>query len=113
MSIVKAGELLMKDSVQQSAALFAEATSDSQPYPIPRLIAQFYKGSISESSFKTLWQQFFPEDNMYLYYYARKANISNEQIVARLYLNELKRKTSKRTWLYFKVLKITNNIERW
>ncbi|MBN1604777.1 MAG: protein kinase [Chitinispirillaceae bacterium] len=113
MAIVKAGELLMKDSAQQSAVLFTEATSDSQPFPIPRLVAQFYKGSITESEFKTLWQHFFPKDNMYLYHFARKAYLSNEQVVAKLYLNELKRKLSRRTWHYFKALKIINNIERW
>jgi serine/threonine protein kinase/tetratricopeptide (TPR) repeat protein len=113
MSLVKTGELLMKDSLQQSLSLFSEAAGDSQPFPIPRLIAQFYKGNISESDFKTQWQRFFPEDNRYLYYFARKAYVSNEQIVAKLYLNELKRKTSKKTWLYFKVLKIVNNIQRW
>ncbi|HEX2957550.1 MAG TPA: protein kinase [Chitinispirillaceae bacterium] len=112
-SQIKMSELLMKDSTDQSNAMLAEVESDTHPFPIPHLIASFYKGKIAESVFKTKWQQFFPGDNMYLYYFARKASFSNEQVVAKLYLNELKRNTSKKTWRYFQVLKILNNFDRW
>jgi serine/threonine protein kinase/tetratricopeptide (TPR) repeat protein len=113
LSQIKASELLMKDSAGQSNIILSEVESDVHPFPIPHLIASFYKGKIPESVFKTQWQQFFPGDNMYLYYFAKKAAFSGEQVVARLYLNELKRNTSKKTWRYFQVLKILNNFDRW
>jgi serine/threonine protein kinase/tetratricopeptide (TPR) repeat protein len=113
MSCIKTGELLIKDSLEQSQNIFTAVINDSHPFPIPRLIASFYMGKISESDFKTQWLQFYPNDNMYLYYFARKAIIADEQVVANLYLNELKRNTSKKSWRYFKVLKIIYNIQRW
>jgi hypothetical protein len=77
------------------------------------MIARYYLGMIRENEFKERWEQFFPGDYSYLIYLARKASSNSEDVVAGLYLNNLKKKLPKRRWNYFRVLKILNNLENW
>ncbi|MCX7727573.1 MAG: hypothetical protein N2053_12080, partial [Chitinispirillaceae bacterium] len=80
------------------------------PFPIPRLIAKYYIGLLSEEEFIEKWKMFYPQDNSYLFFLVNKAILEKEHHKARVYLTELKKKTPKNEWNYFRALRIYNNI---
>jgi len=113
-----AGVKLGESGFHQSGELnphtiFTDVASGSHPFPIPRLIAQYYNETIDERTFKEKWSFFFPDNRFYLYYFAQKAYNDNEKEIARLYLIDLKQHLSYMTWDYLKVYKILNNMEKW
>ncbi|MDO5577049.1 MAG: tetratricopeptide repeat protein, partial [Fibrobacter sp.] len=110
---IKIGEILYRDSSQYGDSLFSLVVSGEHPFPGPRLIAQFYLGQITESTFKTEWNRLFPDSRLYLYYFARKAVFKDESVVATLYLKEFRNNLSKKSWDYFRTIKILNNLNRW
>lgn len=110
---IKIGEILYRDSSQYGDSLFSLVVSGEHPFPGPRLIAQFYLGQITESTFKTEWNRLFPGSRLYLYYFARKAVFRDESVVATLYLKEFRNNLSKKSWDYFRTIKILNNLNRW
>lgn len=113
MAAIKTGELIYRDSSHKSDSLFDFVAKADHPFPIPRLIAKFYIGQISESTFKTEWNRFYPDNRFYLYHFARKAIFKDELVVATLYLKDLRNNLSSRSWTYFRVFKILNNLNRW
>jgi len=113
MAAVEAADLIGRDNPQQRDSLLQTVVSADHPFPLPRLIANLYLDSLREIGFKDRWELLYPGDKTYLYYLARKAAMKNEQVVASIYLNELKRSLPKQRWLYFKVLKIINNVANW
>jgi len=113
MAAVEAADLIgREDPVLRDSMLNVVATAE-HPFPLPRLIANLYLDTLREIGFKERWEVLYPGDRTYLYYLARKAALKDEQIVATIYLNELKRSLPKQRWIYFKVIKILNNIENW
>lgn len=113
MAAVEAADLIGRENTAARDSLLNVVATAGHPFPLPRMIAKLYLDTLREIGFKEQWEVLYPGDRTYLYYLARKAAMKHEQVVATIYLNELKRSLSKQRWLYFKVLKILNNIENW
>lgn len=113
MAAIEAADLIGRERPTARDSLLRETAKDTYPFPVPRMIANLYLGVLPEKEFKARWEMFFPGDDTYLMYLGRKAAINHEQVVAGIYLKELKRKLPKRRWDYFKALKIVNNIANW
>jgi hypothetical protein len=60
-----------------------------------------------------VWNGLFRNDYFYLYYFARKAKINKEEIVARIYLDDLKKNVSQESWEYLLACKVYNNLAKW
>ena len=113
MAGIKLGELAARDTTQSYAKYFTAIAHGAHPFPVPRLIARFYLGEINESQFKTAWNRLFPDDFSYLYYFARKAMFKNEEVVARIYLQDFKENISTESWNYSLTVKALNNLKKW
>jgi tetratricopeptide (TPR) repeat protein len=113
MAAVKLGELAARDTTASTTKYFEEVATGMHPFPLPRLIARFYLEQISEAQFKAAWNTLFPGDFLYLYYCARKAMFKKETVVARIYLNDLKKNVSQLSWDYFLACKVFNNLDKW
>ncbi|MBN1308149.1 MAG: tetratricopeptide repeat protein, partial [Chitinispirillaceae bacterium] len=113
MAAIEAADCVGRKNLRQRDSLLQTIADGAHPFPLPRLIARFYLGVIPETDFKEKWEKAFPGDRGYLFYLARKAAINKEQVVARIYLNELKRSLPKHRWDYFRAIKIINNLENW
>lgn len=113
MAAVEAADLIGRKNGLGRDSLLNVVVSGPHPFPVPRMIARLYLGEMPENRFKEKWERFFPDDRSYLICLARKAMIHKEQIVAGLYLNDLKRKLPRRHWNYFRTVKILNNLENW
>jgi serine/threonine protein kinase/tetratricopeptide (TPR) repeat protein len=110
---VKLGELASRDSPQNSQKYFETVARGTHPFPLPRLIARFYLGEVNESQFKAQWNRLYPEDYSYLYYFARKAMFKKEEVVARIYLQDLKQNVPAESWNYIIACKVINNLKKW
>ncbi|MBN2037836.1 MAG: protein kinase [Chitinispirillaceae bacterium] len=111
MAAIKLGELSSRDSLHPR--YFEMAARDPHPFPLPRLIARFYLGEINESQFKAVWKRFFNEDYSYLFYFARKALIKREEVVARIYLEDLRQIVPVQSWNYMVAVKAINHLRKW
>jgi hypothetical protein len=113
MACVNAADLMGRQSLQARDSLLRYVVAGPHPFPIPRQIARFYLDEIRESEFIQYWESLLPGDRTYLFYLARKAAMNKGQVVAGLYLNELKRKLPRQRWDYFRIIKILNNLDNW
>jgi serine/threonine protein kinase/tetratricopeptide (TPR) repeat protein len=113
MAAIEVADIMGKDNAAYRDSLLNYVATGSHPFPLPRLIANLYLDTLREMGFKERWEALYPGDRTYLYYLARKAAMKNESVVATIYLNELKRNLSKQRWLYFRVLKVLNNVDNW
>lgn len=113
MAAVKIGELSLRDTNNLSdKKIFKEIMNSNTFFPHPKLISAFYCDSISNSEFKQNWIKLYPNDNFYLYHLARKAKCNKEDVVAKIYLKELKQ-NSLHTWNYFFVSKLLSRFDLW
>ncbi|MBN1576617.1 MAG: protein kinase [Chitinispirillaceae bacterium] len=113
MAAIEAADCIGRKNIRQRDSLLQTVITGAHPFPLPRLIARYYLGIIRETEFKGQWEKFFPGDRGYLFYLARKAAVNKEQVIAGIYLNELKRSLPKQRWDYFRAIKIINNLENW
>jgi serine/threonine protein kinase/tetratricopeptide (TPR) repeat protein len=114
MAGIKLGELGSRDSLQQAYSKYFESVARGQhPFPLPRLIARFYLGEVNESQFKAVWDILYPDDFSYLFYFARKAMFKKEEVVARIYLDDLRHNVAPLSWNNLLALKAINNLRRW
>jgi serine/threonine protein kinase/tetratricopeptide (TPR) repeat protein len=113
MAAVKLGELASRDSAQNNQKYFETVARGAHPYPQPRLIARFYLGEVNESQFKADWNRLYPDDYSYLYYFARKAMFKKEEVVARIYLQDLKQNVPQESWSYLVASKVIFNLKKW
>jgi serine/threonine protein kinase/tetratricopeptide (TPR) repeat protein len=113
MAALKLGELASRDSAQNYAHYFEAVARGEHPFPLPRLIARFYLGEVNESQFKTVWNLLCPDDFQYLCYCARKAMLKKEEVVARIYLQDLIRNIPSESWNYIMASRAMNNLKKW
>jgi serine/threonine protein kinase/tetratricopeptide (TPR) repeat protein len=113
MAAIKLGEISSHDSVQNFAHYFREVAGGDHPFPLPRLIARFYLGEVSESRFKAAWDILVPGDFFYLYYCARKAMFKQENVVAGIYLQECIQNLPSESWNYIMANRAMNNLKKW
>jgi serine/threonine protein kinase/tetratricopeptide (TPR) repeat protein len=113
MAAIKLGELAARDSARSGAPYFEEVARGDHPFPLPRLVARFYSGEVSEGRFKAAWNLLYPDDYSYLLYCARKAMFNQEEVVARIYLQDLKENVSSESWNYLVANRAINNLKKW
>lgn len=114
MAAIRAGELAVNDSTPpDSVPLFRKIVESPHPFPLPRLVANYYLGNISEQEFKEKWLFLYPSDPNYLYYTARKYSLQGNRRAASNHLQRLKAKLPPSSWSYFRVIKILHDINRW
>jgi tetratricopeptide (TPR) repeat protein len=114
MARIKMGEIASRRPIGESADdIFESVIDDAHPFPLPRIIAQFYTGALSESQFTERWQRLFPSGKGHLYHLAKKAAMENEQIVASIYLKELVQSLSQSSWEYLRIYRILANLSKW
>jgi tetratricopeptide (TPR) repeat protein len=93
--------------------LFHEITNGAHPYPLPRIIASYYLGKITEIEFLSMWDNLYPQDSWSLYYIARKLLLQGNREEAISVITVLQRQLPQRSWRSFQVLKILYNPDRW
>jgi tetratricopeptide (TPR) repeat protein len=113
MAALKLGELASRDSTRNFEKYFETVVQAGHPFPLPRLIARFYLGEADESQFKAAWNRFYHDDFQYLYYCARKAMFRNEEVVARIYLQELIQNLPSESWNFIMASRAMNNLKKW
>jgi serine/threonine protein kinase/predicted Zn-dependent protease len=113
MAAIAQGLLICKDSTEAANALFKNVLEGDHIFPLPRLIAAYFQGMVSDSVFYQKWQRLSPDNPWYLYYQARKHYCANKKAQSLQLLNKLLGRLSKKEWAYFRVFKILNNIDRW
>jgi tetratricopeptide (TPR) repeat protein len=110
---IKMGELAEKAECEESAeSIFAEVDSADQPFAVPRLIARYYAGQVSETAFTDAWHFYYPEDWYYLYHMARKAIMKGEKVIAEIYLNQLLQSLPSGSMRYVQVYQMVNNLDK-
>nr|MCU0608811.1 protein kinase [Chitinispirillaceae bacterium] len=62
---LRLGELAFRDSATDFSAYFRQVRDGSHPFPLPRLIARFYLGELSEEEFTKEWKKLCPNDHTY------------------------------------------------
>jgi serine/threonine protein kinase/tetratricopeptide (TPR) repeat protein len=73
MARLKMGEIDCRTGNTDSLnAMCAEVIGSDQPFPLPRLIARFYRGNCTRDEFAAAWQTILPEDGNFMYYWAKK-----------------------------------------
>jgi tetratricopeptide (TPR) repeat protein len=113
MAALKLGELASRDSARHYASHFEAVVEGAHPFPLPRLIARFYLGEVNESQFKAEWDLHCPDDFMCLYYCARKAKFTREEVVARIYLQDCIDNLPPESWNYILANRAMNNFKKW
>jgi hypothetical protein len=68
---------------------------------------------VNESQFKTAWDLYCPDDFMYLYYCARRAMFGQEEVVARIYLQDCIDNLPPESWNYIMANRAMNNMKKW
>jgi len=89
---------------------FEDIVYGVHPYPLPRMIARYYLGDLAENDFLDNWDYFYPNDKTYLHFFAQKAVLEKEYIVAQIYLHELKQFLPQSSWRYAQVYKMQNDL---
>lgn len=113
MAAIKLGEIASRDSLKNYMKYFEAVARGAHPFPLPRLIARFYLGEMNENQFKAAWNILYPDDYTYLYYFARKAMFEQEEVVARIYLQDLTENVPSESWYYMVAIKAMNNLKKW
>jgi len=114
MARLKMGELVRGDTAGvKRRDIFREVADAEYPFPLPRLVANYYLGEVNDSKFKEKWNELLPNDKTYFIFMARKAIFNGEEAVARVYLQDLKKSTRTSSWNFISVLKILNNLSHW
>jgi serine/threonine protein kinase/thioredoxin-like negative regulator of GroEL len=106
---LKAGELLYRDSIDTALRLFRVAAAN-QTFPEPCLIAEYYLGKKDQSEFVTQWNRLYPGNRHYLYHLYAKAMFNNDLKSAKMHLSDYKKSIPSKSWNYFRVIKILNNL---
>lgn len=113
MARIKMGEVARACSYEENQdSIFAHVIEADHPFPFPRLIAEFYRGVLTESRFMGRWTMLQPHERHYLYYFAKKAVLDREMVVARVYLQEMQQFLQPSSWPYIKVYQTINNLDR-
>ena len=99
MARITLGEIAPLANATESAdSIFVDVARSGHPFPLPRLIARFYAGNVSEAQFLAQWQRLRPGDNFYLFYCAQRALLHREKVVANVYVQKLVQSVQPETW---------------
>jgi serine/threonine protein kinase len=114
MARLKMGEIAKKAGANETAeSIFATVVTADHPFPLPRMVAQYYRGNITENQMIQRWKSMYPKDKYYLYYFARKALLKNEKVVAKVYLQELIQSVPPGTLRFVLANHLIHNLDKW
>jgi hypothetical protein len=78
--------------------VFDDVVKSPHPFALPRAIAQFYRGAITDEEFKGFWNLMYPDDDLYLLYFVKKALLEKRGAEAEKYLDELETSLLPGSW---------------
>jgi serine/threonine protein kinase/TolA-binding protein len=90
-----------------------EIVNGSHPFPLPRLIANYYLDRIDESKFKDSWLFLQPNDPWHRYYTAKKLISGGQRKEAVQTLNIVRKELPQNSWRTFQIIKILRSPDGW
>jgi len=94
-------------------SILHEIINGAHPFPLPRLIANYYLGRISEDKFRSDYLFLYPQDPWHRYYTARNQMRYGQRNLAVQTLNRVRREIPQNSWRAFQILKILRSPEGW
>jgi hypothetical protein len=102
------GELAQFTSSEETAkAIFEDVVKSTHPFVLPRMIARYYLGMISDDEFRAFWDSMYPDDIGYQLYFANKAIQNLQKETADMYLASLEETLPSPSWRLMQV----NNLQ--
>jgi tetratricopeptide (TPR) repeat protein len=96
---IKMGELADRTTSDETPrGVFDDVVKSPHPFALPRAIAQFYRGAITDEEFKGFWNLMYPDDDLYLLYFVKKALLEKRGAEAEKYLDELETSLLPGSW---------------
>ncbi len=96
---VKMGELADRaTSAESPRGIFEDVIKSPHPFAVPRAIARFYLGEITETGFGNFWNVQYPGDSGYLFFYVKKAVLDRRWGQARSWLDKLEKALPQNSW---------------
>lgn len=87
---IRMGELAGRTtSAESPKAIFEDVARSPHPFAVPRAVAQYYRGIVSNDDLAALWGEMYPGDRGYLFCFVKKAVFDRRWDDARGYLEEL------------------------
>jgi serine/threonine protein kinase len=106
MARIKMGEIADRvTSEERSDKIFSSVIASSHPFALPRRIASYYTGGISDEAFKQFWISRCPSDSGYMRCEAHKALIDRKPEEARKFLESFQLSVAPNTWTSMQVRK--------
>ena len=107
MAMLKCAEYSVNNTTPLAgAALLHTIVSSNHPFPLPRLIANYYLDKIDEKTFSQNYISLYSGDIWYRYYTARKQLLNGNKRDAIAALTNLQKELPNNSWRAFQVLKI-------
>jgi tetratricopeptide (TPR) repeat protein len=87
---IRMGELASRTtSAESPKAIFEDVARSPHPFVVPRAVAQYYRGVVSNDELMALWDDAYPGDRGYLFCFAKKAVFDGRWDDAQTNLEEL------------------------
>jgi serine/threonine protein kinase len=110
---IREGELEKRSSTQAApSTAFEDVVNATHPFPLPRLIARYYLGSVAENQFMDRWTLLQPQDRSFLELFARKALMDKEPVVANIYLQEYHHGLNQDSWEAMQIYRLINDLPK-
>jgi tetratricopeptide (TPR) repeat protein len=96
---IKMGELADRvTSAELPKGIFEDVVRSSHPFVVPRTIAQYYRGVLTNDDLRASWNNMYPEDSGYIFFFVKKAVSDRQWENAREYLDELEEALPQTSW---------------
>jgi serine/threonine protein kinase/outer membrane protein assembly factor BamD (BamD/ComL family) len=101
---IKMGELAQFTSSEETPkAVFDDVVKSPHPFVLPRMIARYYLGMMSDDEFREFWDSMYPDDIGYQLYFASKAIQGRQMETAEMYLSSLEETLPSPSWRMMQV----------
>ncbi|MFW5774852.1 MAG: protein kinase domain-containing protein [Chitinivibrionales bacterium] len=98
MAGIKCAQLQGRDEGLVRDSLLDQVMYGDHPFALPRLVASLYSGKIDKYQFSEQWQNLYPGDSTYLFYWARDDIGHGRDLSAEKTLKELLSKVPPNSW---------------
>jgi serine/threonine protein kinase/predicted negative regulator of RcsB-dependent stress response len=96
---VKMGELADRAaSAELPKGIFEDVVKSPHPFVVPRIIAQYYRGLLTNDELRAFWNTLYPDDSGYLFCFVKKAVFDRQWENAREFLDELEEALPQTSW---------------
>ncbi|MDR0306206.1 MAG: protein kinase [Chitinispirillales bacterium] len=114
MAALKCAEYNINDETPAAVVpLLHEIVNGDHPFPLPRLIANYYLDRVDEKAFRKSYSFLYPADPWHQYYTARKQLLQGNREQALITLGSLRRQLPQNSWRTLQVLKIQRTPQGW